>query len=60
MSNQKDRRTFCVQIHLNGFELMEYIHPMGIPVIFLTAKDSLKDRMQGLTVRGRGLYGKAF
>ena len=28
---------------------MEYIHPMGIPVIFLTAKDSLKDRMQGLT-----------
>lgn len=28
---------------------MEYIRPMGIPVIFLTAKDSLKDRMQELT-----------
>ena len=23
---------------LNGFELLEYIKPLGIPVIFLTAK----------------------
>ena len=45
---------------LNGFELMEYIRPMGIPVIFLTAKDSLKDRMQGLTSGAEDLYGKAF
>ena len=33
---------------LNGFELMEYIRPMGIPVIFLTAKDSVSDRVKGL------------
>lgn len=33
----------------DGFELMEYIRPLGIPVIFLTAKDSLEDRMRGLT-----------
>ena len=34
---------------INGYELMEYIRPMGIPVIFLTAKASLDDRMKGLT-----------
>ena len=34
---------------LNGFELMEYIKPLGIPVIFLTAKASLDDRLRGLT-----------
>ena len=32
---------------LNGFELMEYIRPMGIPVIFLTAKDEEKDVVLG-------------
>lgn len=35
--------------HINGYELMEYIRPMGIPVIFLTAKASLDDKMKGLT-----------
>lgn len=34
---------------IDGFELMEYIRPMGIPVIFLTAKASLDDRVRGLT-----------
>lgn len=34
---------------INGYELMEYIRPMGIPVIFITAKSSLDDRMKGLT-----------
>ena len=34
---------------LNGFELMEYIKPLGIPVIFLTAKATLDDRLRGLT-----------
>ena len=34
---------------INGYELMEYIRPMGIPVIFITAKASLDDRMRGLT-----------
>jgi DNA-binding response OmpR family regulator len=32
---------------LNGFELMEYIKPLGIPVIFLTAKATLDDRLRG-------------
>ena len=34
---------------LNGFELMEYIRFLKIPVIILTAKSSLDDRMKGLT-----------
>ncbi len=33
---------------INGYELLEYIRPMNIPVIFLTAKGSLKDRIYGL------------
>ena len=39
---------------------MEYIRPMGIPVIFLTAKDSLKDRMQGLTSGAEDYMVKPF
>lgn len=33
---------------VNGYELMEYIEPMHIPVIFITAKGSVKDRVLGL------------
>jgi two-component system alkaline phosphatase synthesis response regulator PhoP len=33
---------------INGYELLEYIRPSGIPVIFLTAKGDVKDRIQGL------------
>ena len=32
----------------SGFELMDYIRPMGIPVIFLTAKSVVNDRVKGL------------
>lgn len=33
---------------IDGYELMEYIEPLGIPVIFITAKGSLKDKIKGL------------
>lgn len=33
---------------ISGYELMEYIEPMNIPVIFITAKGSVKDRVKGL------------
>ena len=33
---------------IDGFELMEYIRPTGIPVIFLTAKSAVADRVRGL------------
>ncbi len=32
----------------SGFELMDYIHPTGMPVIFLTAKADVNDRVRGL------------
>lgn len=35
----------------DGFELMEYIRPLGIPVIFLTARGSVDDRVRGLRRR---------
>lgn len=33
---------------VDGFELMEYVRPLEIPVIFITAKDSVQDRVKGL------------
>ena len=45
---------------INGYELMEYIRPMGIPVIFLTAKASLGDRMRGLTSGAEDYLVKPF
>lgn len=33
---------------VDGYELLEYIEPMGIPVIFITAKGSVQDRVKGL------------
>ncbi|MBE6984045.1 MAG: response regulator transcription factor [Ruminococcaceae bacterium] len=32
----------------SGYELLEQIRPLGTPVIFITAKGSLQDRVQGL------------
>ena len=32
----------------DGFELLEYIRPLGIPVIFITAKSAVEDRVKGL------------
>lgn len=33
---------------INGYELMDYIRPTGTPVIFITAKGEVKDRIRGL------------
>lgn len=33
---------------IDGYELLEYIKPLNIPVIFITAKASLDDRVKGL------------
>ena len=44
----------------DGFELMEYIRPMGIPVIFLTARASLNDRLKGLTSGAEDYIVKPF
>lgn len=45
---------------INGFELLEYIKPMKIPVIFLTARGDLSDRVKGLTAGAEDYIVKPF
>ena len=44
----------------NGYELLEYIKPMEIPVIFLTAKGSVEDRVKGLKLGADDYLVKPF
>ncbi len=46
--------------HVDGFELLEYIRPMEIPVIFITAKDSVLDRVKGLRLGAEDYIVKPF
>jgi len=45
---------------IDGYELMEYIKPIGIPVIFLTAKASVADRVKGLKLGADDYLVKPF
>ncbi len=45
---------------IDGFELMEYIRPLGIPVIFITAKNSLDDKVKGLNMGAEDYIVKPF
>lgn len=45
---------------VNGYELMEYIRPTGTPVIFLTAKGMLADRVRGLRMGADDYIVKPF
>lgn len=45
---------------VDGFELLEYIRPLGIPVIFLTAKNAVKDRVRGLRMGAEDYIIKPF
>ncbi len=45
---------------ISGFELMEYIAPLGTPVIFITAKNSLDDRVKGLRMGAEDYIVKPF
>lgn len=38
---------------IDGYELLEYIHPLGIPVICITAKSAVRDRIRGLKMGAR-------
>lgn len=44
----------------DGYELMEYIAPLQIPVIFLTAKASVADRVKGLRMGADDYLTKPF
>ena len=45
---------------VDGFELMEYIRPLEIPVIFLTARSSVRDRVKGLRLGADDYLVKPF
>ena len=45
---------------VSGFELLEYIQPMGTPVIFITAKNSVDDRVRGLRMGAEDYIVKPF
>lgn len=45
---------------IDGFELMEYLRPLEIPVIFLTAKNAVTDRVKGLRMGAEDYIVKPF
>ena len=45
---------------VDGFELLEYIKPLCIPVIFITAKGSVNDRVHGLRMGAEDYIVKPF
>jgi DNA-binding response OmpR family regulator len=45
---------------IDGFELMDYIRSTGIPVIFLTAKNAVADRVKGLRMGAEDYMIKPF
>lgn len=45
---------------IDGFELMDYIRATGIPVIFLTAKNAVADRVKGLRLGAEDYIVKPF
>lgn len=45
---------------VDGYELMEYIRPMEIPVIFITAKTSVKETVRGLGMGAEDYLAKPF
>lgn len=45
---------------IDGYELMEYIRGTGTPVIFLTAKNAISDRVKGLKMGAEDYMVKPF
>lgn len=45
---------------ISGYELMGYVEPMNIPVIFLTAKDTVKDKIKGIKMGADDYITKPF
>ena len=44
----------------DGFELMEYIKPLDMPVIFITARNMVEDRVRGLRMGADDYIAKPF
>ena len=44
----------------DGFDIMEYIRPLKVPVIFITARHEVKDRVKGLKLGAEDYLVKPF
>lgn len=44
----------------DGYEIMDYIRPLGIPVIFITARHEVRDRVKGLKLGADDYLVKPF
>ena len=44
----------------DGYEVMEYIRPFNVPVIFITARSDVRDRVKGLTLGADDYLVKPF
>ncbi|HJC25364.1 MAG TPA: response regulator transcription factor [Candidatus Eisenbergiella merdavium] len=44
----------------DGYDIMEYIRPLGIPVIFITARHEVRDRVRGLRLGADDYLVKPF
>ena len=45
---------------ISGFEVMDYIRDRGVPVIFITAKNAVSDRVKGLRMGAEDYIVKPF
>lgn len=45
---------------IDGFTLFEYVHQLNVPVIFITAKNSVNDRVKGLKMGADDYIVKPF
>jgi len=45
---------------IDGYELLEYIKPLGTPIIFITAKGAVNDRIKGLKLGADDYLVKPF
>ncbi len=46
--------------HIDGYELLEYIRPLNIPVIVITARSSIPDKVKGLKLGADDYIVKPF
>ncbi len=44
----------------DGFDIMEYIRPLKVPVIFITAKNNVRDKIKGLKLGAEDYLVKPF
>lgn len=45
---------------VDGYDIMEYIRPLKVPVIFITAKNAVRDRVKGLRLGAEDYLVKPF